>query len=294
MSSTGWILIALVGLALFGFAMFEMGKKRTEKNHPSQTSNYSNRGTNEPNQENASDGSDEEKTDDSGVLSFAEKHSGLFLVIVTALLTLMTGFLWNATKSLVRSSERIGNRQVEEMRKSADAATKAAKAAEASITFAEENAHLDQRAWVAFINVSGTPVVDSSLSVAVKVKNSGKTFAKNLRMYVYFQETKEGGKPDFSEDETSHSGGSVFLLAPNGEYESKTDVFSGITETGKVTQGQIDDWKTGKKNFFVCAKLTYDDIFGCSHWTTLCNYLSRDLQYRAYREHNDADDNRCL
>src|SRR5882724_6582369 len=139
MSFTGWTLIALVGLALFGFAMFEVGKKRTEKNHPSQTNNYSNGGAHEPNQKNAGDRADEEKAADGDLLNFSEKHSGLFLVIVTGLLVLVTGFLWIATRDLVKSSERIGYQQVREMKKSADATTKAAKAAEDSVSLARDN-----------------------------------------------------------------------------------------------------------------------------------------------------------
>lgn len=184
--------------------------------------------------------------------------------------------------------------QLWQMKKSTNAATKAAKAAEESVKLTKESSRRDQRAWVAFTGVSGgSPAPDAPLIIKVKAKNAGKTFARNFRMYAYFLDVPQGGKPDFSEDDKPHPGGSVFVLSPNGEWESNTDVMAGVTPTGKVTQAQIDDWKSGRKTFLVCAKLTYDDIFGCHHWTTFCNQLSKDFSYRAYEEHNDADEDGC-
>ena len=72
--------------------------------------------------------------------------------------------------------------QLREMRKSTDAATRAAKAAEDSITFARNSAHLDQRAWVAPIDVTGKPEEGKPYKVAVTFKNTGRTFAKNSPM----------------------------------------------------------------------------------------------------------------
>ena len=70
--------------------------------------------------------------------------------------------------------------QLKEMRKSTDAATKAAKAAEDSVTLVRENAHLDQRAWVVVSDVSGVPEVGKPFIVTINISNLGKTFAKNL------------------------------------------------------------------------------------------------------------------
>src|ERR1700730_13876810 len=71
-----------------------------------------------------------------------------------------------------------------EMRKSTDAATKAAIAARDGITRAEATAHLDQRAWVSTVQtpISGRPQVGSKFSIRIPVKNNGKTFARNLAM----------------------------------------------------------------------------------------------------------------
>ena len=51
-------------------------------------------------------------------------------MFVTAILALATCCLWIATRDLVKGSERIGNKQVLQMVKSAAAAEKASKVAE--------------------------------------------------------------------------------------------------------------------------------------------------------------------
>lgn len=70
--------------------------------------------------------------------------------------------------------------QLDEMRKSTDAATRAAKAAEDSVMLTRETAHLDQQAWVAVTAISGTPKPDELTNINVLIRNSGKTFAKNV------------------------------------------------------------------------------------------------------------------
>jgi type II secretory pathway pseudopilin PulG len=206
---------------------------------------------------------------------------------ISVILTLVIACSAFATFLAVCAQAWIYNSQLKEMKRSTDAAISAAQSAKESI----EHARLDQRAWVAFVGISGIPAVNETLQVSVKARNNGKTFAKNFQMYVYFLDTPAGQTPDFSEDDKPHPGSSIFVLSPNGEWGSNTNVMQGITPTGKVTQEQIDNWKSGKRTFFVCAKLTYDDIFGVHHWTTFCNQLTTDFVYRAYEQHNDADNN---
>jgi hypothetical protein len=157
----------------------------------------------------------------------------------------------------------------------------------------KKSAQLDQRAWVGVIDISGNPTLNQPFIVTVQAKNTGKTFAKKLRSYVYFQSIPAGVQPSFSSDDDPVVNQSMTLVAPGGDYKSQTDVLD-EQEITIVTQAQLDDWKSGKKAFFASGKLFYEDIFGCSHWTTFCFYLRRNLQgYSNYKKHNDADDNRC-
>lgn len=155
----------------------------------------------------------------------------------------------------------------------------------------KEMSQLDKRAWVGVVNISGNPTLGQPFLVTVEGKNTGKTFARKLRSYIYFQSISAGAEPNFSPDGELVLDQSMTLVAPAGDYKSQTDVLD-EQEIKTVTQAQLDDWKSGKKVFFVAGKLFYKDIFGCSHWTTFCFYLRRNLQgYSNYKKHNDADDN---
>ena len=86
--------------------------------------------------------------------------------------------------------------QLSEMRKSTNAATKAAKAAEDSVLLAKQNAHLDQRAWVVVSDVSGVPEVGKPFIVTMNITNVGKTFAKNLKGSPIVEHSPTGEVPD--------------------------------------------------------------------------------------------------
>jgi hypothetical protein len=64
--------------------------------------------------------------------------------------------------------------QLEEMRKSTQAAT-------ASFRLAKESSNLDQRAWVAPISVTGKPEIGQYYTIRVEIKNIGKTFARKVK-----------------------------------------------------------------------------------------------------------------
>jgi hypothetical protein len=83
MSLPGWILIAIVGLALFGWATFEIGKRQRPE-RPTQANAYSSGGTNETNHENFIEGAEPQNERTSHLLE-------TLLVIFTALLAVGPG-----------------------------------------------------------------------------------------------------------------------------------------------------------------------------------------------------------
>jgi hypothetical protein len=114
MNLAGWILLALVGVAFFGFAMFEIGK-RQHKEQPSHADSYSGDRTDETNQQSDSNGAKQEKRESSRlarILKAANEYSGALLVAFTALLALATGFLWLATRDLVKGAEETAKKQL--------------------------------------------------------------------------------------------------------------------------------------------------------------------------------------
>jgi hypothetical protein len=104
------------------------------------------------------------------------------------------------------------------MRRSTDAATKGARAAEDSITLTREMSRLDQPAWLAPIAIGGTPKIGKPLTVSVKYNNTGKTFARNVQIASFAHAVLKGQKPNFDRvDNDPESERRIALLPPNGE-----------------------------------------------------------------------------
>jgi hypothetical protein len=183
----------------------------------------------------------------------------------------------------------IYNSQLQEMKRSTDAATKAAIAAEQSIALAKASTQLDQRAWVAVTSITTKqPEIGQPYKPVIVVKNSGKTFAKKMRFAGSWRLMPKGTYPDFAEeDRTLREGadGSGFILAPNSEH-NLTDV-----ARTPLSEEEGSGYKSGDLQMFVYGKITYADVFGCEHWTTFCAVLTPE-GYSAVGEHNDVDDNR--
>jgi hypothetical protein len=171
-----------------------------------------------------------------------------------------------------------------EMRKSTDAATQA-------IQLAKESSHLDQRAWVAHMEIQGTIEYGKEFEAVVRIKNTGKTFAKNLTFTIAHEALAQGQTPDFTEDieSVSDQHKSVILLAPGGE--------TGLPIENKahrsLTREELNAFTDGTATIFVHGKIVYDDVFNCRHWTKFCFYLLPNLKFRTYNKHNDADNNEC-
>jgi hypothetical protein len=215
----------------------------------------------------------------------------LFSVIVSLLLVVVS-FL---TFCVICVQAGIYFFQLKQIKKSTDAATKAANAAEASIKQAKGAARHDQRAWVAVVDIQGIPEVGTIFSVNLLAQNSGKTFAKNLTIRAVVELITEKGKePDFSLEDiaAARKDSSVSLLAPNAEYVMDVELRK-QTPPHEMTQSDLDGIRRGNLTIFIHGKMTYDDIFGCAHWTSFCTRLKPDLKYASYGKHNDADQNRC-
>lgn len=215
-------------------------------------------------------------------------------IVICTIFLVISSFL---TLGAICVQTFIYNAQLKEMEKSTNAATKAAKAAEASVEQARQSLHLDQRAWVAVGTVKGIPILDQILNVEVVCKNSGKTFAKKFTMHAVFDPRQKGEQPDF-ESETQaaiakDSPGGVALLPPNAEFILPMR----IQRTGQGAQTTSDDLKNiaeGKLIMFAYGKMTYEDIFGCPHWSTFCFRLSPTLKWFVNETYNDSDDGDCM
>lgn len=184
--------------------------------------------------------------------------------------------------------------QIRQMKKSTEAAARAGNAAEASVRQVRRAARHDERAWIAVVDVQGIPEVGTIFSVNLVAQNSGKTFAKNLTMRAVIEIAKKGKEPDFSleDSDAARKDSSVSLLAPNADYVMDIELRK-QTPPHEIAQSDLDGIRSGNLTIFVHGRITYDDIFGCGHWTSFCTRLKPDLKYASCGKHNDADQNRC-
>jgi hypothetical protein len=217
--------------------------------------------------------------------------AALLTIIVSFLLILVISFLMFCAICVQAGIYLL---QVRQMKKSTEAATKAANAAEASVRQVRTTARHDERAWIALVDIQGIPEVGTMFSVNLVSQNSGKTFAKNLTMRAVIEIAKKGEEPDFSLDDSdaARKDSGVSLLAPNADYVMDVELRK-QTPPHEITQSDLDGIRSGNLVVFVHGRMTYDDIFGCSHWTSFCARLKPDLKYASYGRHNDTDQNSC-
>jgi hypothetical protein len=182
--------------------------------------------------------------------------------------------------------------QARYMRQGLRLTKQAADAADASVKQAMDMARLDQRAWCAATNFfSGVPVAGQKFVIRVVVKNTGKTFARDVTTSCYLRGVRDQQMPNFAEivearDAVAIKVGSGSILTPNAELFGGTN---GIT----LTQDTVNDFNAGREIFYVFGRITYSDIFDCPHWTTYCSILHPTGEYAICEKYNDADKNRA-
>lgn len=163
----------------------------------------------------------------------------------------------------------------------------AAKATQESVVQSKATTQLDQRAWVSNETISGRPELDKPFRIAIKIKNTGKTFAKKVKVVTVCKTS--GGPPDFSAIERRENFDgilSVALLAPNGDAESTVNPSKGA----KIPQADLDKIEAKPHRLFVFGQIDYQDIFGRSHWNKFCYVYAGEGVWHIYDQHNDADD----
>lgn len=179
--------------------------------------------------------------------------------------------------------------------KAATAAKNAADTAADTLGFTRESTHLDQRAWVTVVSLvthPPVPEVGQTFRISINFTNSGKTPALNILSTTVADPVPKGGQPNFSytNDPVAHVG----LIAPNGYNfaELKPARSRSTGNESPLTQAIIDEIKREDTRIYVHGHLTYNDVFGKSHWLDFCYYLTApDLtSFSVCKEHNETGD----
>jgi hypothetical protein len=188
--------------------------------------------------------------------------------------------------------------QLEEMRRAYDpiknqaiAATNAADAAKESADVAKKTMQIDQRAWIGVESIDAiprTPETGKTLSANVRMRNTGKTPARNIRQV--------GSLDAITGAPTSKYVGTVRLagnLSPNASATIPfTPLGDGNHQPLRLNDEILAALRAGQLKLVVHGRIDYDDVFGDPHWTTYCALLAVPFneQFELCEGQNDTDD----
>ena len=185
--------------------------------------------------------------------------------------------------------------QLHKMRRATVAAENAAIAAKSAADTAIQTMHIGDRAWVN-VSTGQAPMTDGSpLVIPVTIVNNGKTTAFNVvgRMvvnllpvntepdYVY-----KMGHPSYAFD--------VRALAPDHPQKVDYAALPKYLDPKRrlhpimVTPKLREDMGKGYTQLVVHLRLTYDDIFGISHWVQFCASASAIIPGQKVHSANDT------
>jgi hypothetical protein len=145
---------------------------------------------------------------------------------------------------------------------------------------------LDRRAWVSVQNINGFPEVGKPFRVTIAVTNTGRTFAKHLKVIATGGAFDAKQTPNFaaeikqSAERQNPKNISNVLLAPNAVAETtanqrdKTGIVS-IASTPDI-DALKDAIRNEKVRVLIFGEVTYEDIFHRPHWLIFCDRLVYD------------------
>jgi hypothetical protein len=176
---------------------------------------------------------------------------------------------------------------------------KTAKLTQDSVTNADRNFRIDERAWMAFgfkDQGSITLTFNKSFLVPVELRNTGKTPAKNIHGVVVVGVFKKGEPLDFTYTfGHAHYGVQAGAVFPNGSIVESFEAIKHGQEHAEaiIFTPSLKDELFNARSFIVTyGRIDYNDIFGREHWTTYCRYvLHPELISDECTRYNNADSN---
>lgn len=154
----------------------------------------------------------------------------------------------------------------------------------------------DERAWMGFSFMGGNLglTIGQSFLVPTELLNSGKTPARQIMGDIVVRVIAKGETLDF--DYTPGHGNTAYqinagTIFPNGTIkESFEGLVHGRKEALILTKPILDDIIGLRAFIVVYGDITYIDIFGASHWTHYCRYVTAPaLISEQCTKYNDTD-----
>jgi hypothetical protein len=182
-------------------------------------------------------------------------------------------------------------------KQAANAATRAAKAAEDSVDLARKSAHFDQRAWLGVSYGTYRYTVNQPFGATYEVIDTGKTPTRNVSGEVVTKFMKNGEVPSFTyKIKTDVELGTMF---PNVRQEAISWLIPPSLKKGeqvrpmKMSREMFDALHTGNGYIMVYGNIGYDSVFGAHHWIKFCATSGPTFfsQPKECLDYNDVDNN---
>jgi hypothetical protein len=140
----------------------------------------------------------------------------------------------------------------------------------------------DQRAWLGLDTVTGRPELNATFTMTVKIRNTGRSPAKNVFVSNIYEVVKATDRINFGLERDPHSLG---LVQPNA-----TPGFIVDPSHGKLVDQRTLD-VLNRDRVYLHGTITYIDVFGRHHWTTYCAYFVNNApEWGNCEQHNNEGD----
>jgi len=211
-----------------------------------------------------------------------ERYRFLVEILTLIVVGFYTYFAWQQSIEMRKATEAT--------KKSADAAIIASDIAKKTLDQNKtvldttiKQFELEQRAWMS-PTFAATPLEEGKpFKIITTITNSGKTFAKNIKVYVASAYIGPDVPPDCSDTFfKKHFVQTSMVIFPNQAIS--------ITEDRPVVIKEVlDSLQSKRKKFYLRGLITYNDIFQQIRFSQFCSYFAPELNnFAPCKTCNDA------
>lgn len=159
-------------------------------------------------------------------------------------------------------------------KQSADAATNAAKTADATLKSSNKFNWRSQRAWIV-VSVNRSITFTGPVGIEIQLDNLGITEAKKLDGFAAIKMVKKSEIPDLTEKGwKTHL--DLNVLVPKFHKTIRIQAYKGKREEGPqplLTTDIAKGMKDGSMSMLIYGTLNYVDAWQTSHWTKFCDSI---------------------
>jgi hypothetical protein len=149
----------------------------------------------------------------------------------------------------------------------------------------KEIAKLEYRAWIQIEAVNCNFTETGILVPLVSIENTGRTPAKNVKVWFVTEKTRDMAPPNFNYTD-DQSVDAKPILPPKFPLQLGAE-----KRRFGVRRENWSELENRTISIFVHGKIAYEDVFGEQHWMTFCFMYEPSIKkFAVYDRHNETDD----